>query len=176
MSEDLPFTLQQGEKIHAEVKPEKTAFILSYLLVSLLSLAVVGFFLSLFLWRAAPGLLLGLLGLWLLIAIAVPFLQYERYKYWITNMRVIGRRGLIGYSVESIPLENVTDVTLNRSLIEQVLGVSSLLIVPIGGLVVRPRRGGGANYFPALKPGHALELQALLFKLRDIRKKRHHSI
>jgi uncharacterized membrane protein YdbT with pleckstrin-like domain len=169
----LPFTLQEGEQIYSEVKPEKTGFILSMMVGSLISMLVLLFIL---LWVILnfDSILLDVLAVVVVVVIAVlyPFISYGKFKYWITNHRVVGQRGFIGYSVESIPLENVTDVTLNRGIVEQILSLSSLYIVPIGGTTYGRRGGmGGANYFPALKPDHAVELQALIFKLRDARKK-----
>ncbi len=99
--------------------------------------------------------------------------------YWITNRRVIGRRGFIGYTIDSMPLENVTDVLVNRTIMDRILGLSSLVIVPIGGgsgtfiQDAGSRSGiieGVSNYFPALRPEKARHLQALVFHLRDARK------
>ena len=170
----LPFTLQDGEGIYAEVKPEMGGFIISRMVGSLISMIIVLVVLLLFLWNFS-SILLDILVVVVVLAIAVlnPFISYGKFRYWITNHRVVGQRGFIGYSVESIPLENVTDVTINRGIMEQLLSLSSLYIVPIGGAMMYGRRGGmgGVNYFPALKPDHAVELQALIFKLRDARKR-----
>lgn len=166
----VPFSLQDKEKIITELKPERKGFILSSIIKNIIGVAI----LLVISWFILGALILNIFSYLLILFIAfniiAPFIAYDRYKYWVTNLRVIGSRGLIGYTVESIPLENITDVTLIRNIEDQMLGISSLLIVPIGGLMVGYKRGGGSNYFPALKPDKALELQSLIFKLRDARK------
>jgi membrane protein YdbS with pleckstrin-like domain len=170
----LPFTLQDEEKIYAEVKPEMGGFIISRMVGNLIGM-VIFLVILLFIFWNFDSIPLDILAVVVVVAIALvsPFISYGKFRYWITNHRVVGQRGFIGYSVESIPLENVTDVTINRGIIEQLLSLSSLYIVPIGGMMMYGRRGGmgGVNYFPALKPDHAVELQALIFKLRDARKR-----
>ncbi len=170
----LPFTLQEGEQIYSEVKPEMGGFILSRMLGSLIGAVFILFVVLFFLW-SFNNIILDAVAVVLVVGISLlsPFISYGKFKYWITNHRVVGQRGFIGFSIESIPLENVTDVTLSRGIADQLLGLSSLFIVPIGGVMMYGRRGGmgGVNYFPALKPDQALQLQALIFNLRDARKR-----
>jgi uncharacterized membrane protein YdbT with pleckstrin-like domain len=176
--EPLPFTLQDGENIISEVIPDRRGFILSRSFSGVIPAIVIA------LIGIASSINAGTLVLVLvptitfviveLIAVVVALIAYNKFKYWLTNHRVIGRRGIIGYSINSIPLENVTDVVINRGVIDRILTLSSITIVPIGGMQFVPRGkygSGNVNYFPALKPQHAVELQALIFKLRDERKK-----
>jgi uncharacterized membrane protein YdbT with pleckstrin-like domain len=168
----LPFTMQEGEAIYAEVKPERTGYILSNMIgTTIVTLFIILCFTITYLITNNSILWdLVIIVVSLAIGLISPLISYGKFKYWITNHRVVGQRGFIGYSVESIPLENVTDVTISRGMIEQLLSLSSLYIVPIGAMY-GGRAGGGVNYFPALKPDHAVELQSMLFKLRDARKK-----
>ncbi len=53
--------------------------------------------------------------------------------YWITNQRVIIRRGLIGYSINSIPLERVSNVLISRSFLERLFGFDSLHVQTLAG-------------------------------------------
>src|SRR5208283_4430147 len=170
----LPFTLQDGEQIYSEVKPEMGGFILSRLIGSIVGSIIIIILLLFFVWNfGSIPLDLAIIIIVVAWALINPFISYGKFKYWITNHRVVGQRGFIGYSIESIPLENVTDVTINRGIADQLLNLSSLFIVPIGGVMMYGRRGGlgGVNYFPALKSDHAVELQSVIFKLRDARKK-----
>ncbi len=167
----MDLNLQAKEKIYAQGKPNKLGFILSRFVSRFILYIILILFFSwpFLLARAKPlniSLILLLFAL-LLYNLIASFIAYTKYKYWITNFRVIGSRGVISYSIESIPLENITDVTLNRSIIDRFLNQSSLLIVPIGGLATRR---GGPNYFPALGRTQALELQKLIFNLRDEKK------
>ena len=184
-SSSLPFNLQEGESIVEEVRPDKFGFLVSRSMNGIAAAVVLGivsgFIAYLFEGSAIAGVLLGILAFMvlLLVVLITPLISYGKFMYWITNHRVIGRRGFIGYTIDSMPLENVTDVLVNRTIMDRILGLSSLVIVPIGG-------GGGAfiqdagsrngiiegvsNYFPALRPEKARHLQALIFHLRDARK------
>ena len=57
----------------------------------------------------------------------------DKYRYWLTNRRVILASGFIGYKVRSIPLERISDVSLSRSLPEMLAGVSSLVVRDMTG-------------------------------------------
>ncbi len=181
----LPFQLQNGEKIMRELKPQFFGFMVSRALgnyVGIICAAILIITASFFTHLLLLGILLGfviLLPMVLIVSI-VPYIQYGKSWYWITTRRVVGKRGVIGYSIDSIPLEQITDVVLSRTLIDRVLGISSLIIVPMGGSA---KVNGGepdeqarnANFFPALTQEVAMELQRVLFNLRDEVKKTHDS-
>jgi uncharacterized membrane protein YdbT with pleckstrin-like domain len=101
-----------------------------------------------------------------------PIVQYGKSWYWITNHRVIGKRGFLGYSINSVPLENVADVVLTRTLLDRLLGLSSLIVVSMGNASVgegatEDEKTQSPNFFPALTEETARELQRVLFNLRD---------
>ncbi|MDE1871441.1 MAG: PH domain-containing protein [Candidatus Micrarchaeota archaeon] len=176
----LPFRLQEKEMILRQVKPKFLGFMLSrtfgaYIALAMFMIALIAIsgILVLPAYIALGGA--GILILMFVIVSIKPLVTYGKFLYWITNHRVIGKRGVIGYSVDSIPLENVTDVVINRSTIDRLLGLSSLIIVPM----TTARTSGNSpdeqtqnpNFFPALSPDTAEELQKLLFDLKDSRKK-----
>jgi len=70
-----------------------------------------------------------LLPLTILIVVVV----YNRYRYWVTNRRVIIAIGFIGYEVRSIPLERIADVVYRKSIIELLSGTTSLIIRDMAG-------------------------------------------
>jgi uncharacterized membrane protein YdbT with pleckstrin-like domain len=196
--EKLPFELQNGEKIIRELKPQFFGFMVSsaigsylgllFLLLFAVALGIVllsgvlaGFLSAIFLRQVSEGLVLSLavVPITLLVIISIkPFISYGKSWYWITSIRVIGKRGFLGYKIDSIPLENVSDVVLSRSLLDRFLGLSSLVIVPMGN---SSNIDGGtpdenfqnANFFPALPQKVARELQRVLFNLRDELRKSH---
>ena len=141
--EELPFNLQKGEKVLDEVEPQKNGFVLTRILNGLFPTAVVcaiaGIYITIGASKADLGLGFGIAATVALFFVAMlvealfAFVAYGKFMYWITNYRVIGRRGIIGYSIDSIPLENITDIIIGRSIAERVLGLSSLRIIPIGG-------------------------------------------
>ena len=179
--EKLPFELQNDEKIVRELKPQFFGFMMtrtfgSYL--GVLGLIIVLIAVLVVLRASLAGflvelLLLPLFVLLLILVIALkPLVQYGKSWYWITNLRVIGKRGFLSYSIDSIPLENVGDIVLSRTVLDRLIGLSSLIIVPIGS-TTRVEGGVGSvgvenpNFFPALTQETARELQRVLFNLRD---------
>ena len=57
----------------------------------------------------------------------------RKYRYWLTNRRVILSSGFIGYKVRSIPLERISDVALSNTLPEMLSGVSSIVVRDMTG-------------------------------------------
>lgn len=65
---------------------------------------------------------------WLIATIA-----QDKYRYWLTNRRVILASGFIGYRIRSIPLERISDVGLSRTLPEMITGLSSVVVRDMTG-------------------------------------------
>ena len=57
----------------------------------------------------------------------------DKFRYWLTNRRVILSSGFIGYKIRSIPLERISDVGLSRTLPEILSGVSSVVVRDMTG-------------------------------------------
>ena len=164
--EKLPFRLQHGEKIIRELKPQFFGFMMtkafgSYIMIVGLVIVLIA---GLFVIRASlAGFLVELLLLPLFVALLVliislkPLVQYGKSWYWITNHRVIGKKGFLGYSINSVPLENVADVVLTRTLLDRILGLSSLIVVSMGNAAVQggseDEKSESPNFFPALDSG-----------------------
>ncbi len=70
-----------------------------------------------------------------LLPVTLPFvhLAFGKYRYWLTNRRVILGSGVIGFRVRSIPLERVSDVALSRTLPELLAGITSVIIRDMTG-------------------------------------------
>ncbi len=183
--EKLPFKMQHGEKIVRELKPQFFGFMMSRALgsyVGVLGFIIFSIVALIILRNHLAGFLVEILILPLVVILLVliislgPIIAYGKSWYWITNHRVIGKRGFLGYSIDSIPLENVSDVVLDRTLLDRLLGLSSLIIIPMGS---NARVEGNSveehalnpNFFPALTQETAMELQRVLFNLKDDLKK-----
>ncbi len=184
LKKEVPFNLQKGEKVLEEIEPQKNGFVWARVLRGIVPAALICAIAGIYITLGASAVHLGfwfgvgatvaLFLFVLLVIVAFAFVAYGKFMYWVTNYRVIGRRGVIGYSIDSIPLENITDIIIGRSIPERILGLSSLRIIPIGGTSISYGKYGGmssANYFPALQPDHAKELQERIFDLRNKRKK-----
>ena len=100
----------QGEQLIFAAEP--TGFVRYYLVG--VSLSVVG--------------ILFLPIVWICASIAK-----DKYRYWLTNRRVILSSGFLGFKVRSIPLERISDVSLSRTFPEMLAGVSSLVVRDMTG-------------------------------------------
>ncbi len=56
---------------------------------------------------------------WLVVT---PFviMASKKYRFWVTNRRVVTRSGIVGYKISSIPLERIADVTVSRNVIAMI--------------------------------------------------------
>jgi len=63
----------------------------------------------------------------------IAMVSGDKYRYWLTNRRIILSSGFIGYSIRSIPLERISDVGLSRTLPEILSGVSSVVVRDMTG-------------------------------------------
>lgn len=67
---------------------------------------------------------------------SVWFIISRRYKnehYWITNKRIVIRRGLLGYKIVSVPYNKISDIIVSHSFIERLFGLSSVHIQTLAG-------------------------------------------
>jgi len=57
----------------------------------------------------------------------------DKYRYWLTNRRVIISSGFIGFRVRSIPLERVSDVAFSNTFAEMLAGIQSVVVRDMTG-------------------------------------------
>ena len=200
------FKLESGEKIIESIKPLsnlKRYMILGGLSGFVSVLLIFGFILFIFVFsensiyvenldakitlpkpEITTLLLIFLntpLSLLMLLLLVLPFvtahLSYNKMYYWVTNNRVIYKRGLIGYRISSIPLERISDIIITRTFLENLFGFGSIHIQSMagqfsgygGGYGRRGRRGLGSEGQLLAVPDPE-GLQKLVFEL--IKKKR----
>lgn len=188
------FNLAEGEKIVKEIKPLPA--LKWYIFVhALIFFIFVGFFVSFFLAiTIGPLILLTLtvlltvlfgslhfsigvtyLVVTLLLGFAISFggsyayawLEYDKRNYWITNKRILYKRGILGYTITSIPMERISDTIVSRTFLESLFGFGSLRIQSLAGQVSPGMRGAEAHLEAVPDPE---ELQKLVTKL--VREKR----
>lgn len=163
---ELPFTLYEEEKIVKEIKPLR-GLIIYFFLQSLLVIFFIGIIGLIFIVATSffiPSIIpITIILLIVIIELLVsPFLRYRQQYYWITNKRVIYKKGFIGYSIISVPLERISDIVISRSLIERLCGFGSLLIQSLAGQDSSQRAGAEASLLAAPNPE---ELQKLILNL-----------
>ena len=187
---DLPFHPQSDEVIYREIIPHprlRWRLMLGGLLSALVVLVfIIPFTVSFIIGGAASGELLAVIAFLVVVfalivlgSVIYAFVAYRKFRYWITNHRTVGRRGVIGYSIDSIPLETISDVVVQRSIADRLLGLSAVWIQPFGGTSVGGygaasyRFGGitGSNSFLGLLPPDATNVQQMVFHLRDLRRR-----
>jgi len=164
----LPFSLNEDEKIVDTVKPVWVGYLLRNSLHGIFSSIFIAVFLGLF--AAIAGLVAALitfLVVWIIgiaLSLVSAKISYSKFTVWITNQRIVSAVGFIGFHTESLPLENITDVVINRGLIDRLLNLSSIMAIPIGGLNIST-----VGFIPALHPDDAIKLQKLIFDLKNAR-------
>lgn len=163
------FNLAEGEKIVWESKPLPGLmwflfathilgwiflflFFGVYLLIPLLAMGI---------GAVASGFFSILVGL-LLVSYITASLQYGKEYYWITNQRAVHKHGFIGYTINSIPLERISDVIISRSFVESIFSIASIHIQSLAGQASYGRFGAEGKYRAVPNPE---ELQQVLFKL-----------
>lgn len=187
---DLPFHPQDGEVFYRVIIPNRrllwrlmVAGILSGLvfLIILIPLAasVISTGVALSFLDLIVAFLLSVFALIVIGSVVYAVLAFGKYRYWVTNHRTVGRRGVIGFSIDSIPLETISDVVVQRSVADRIFGLASVWVQPFGGAsfggygAAQYRFGamGGTNSFLGMTPPEASEVQRLIFQLRDIRRR-----
>ena len=95
--------------------------------------------------------------------VVAPFVRFWFTSYVLTNERLITRKGVIARSGIEIPLENITNVVFNQSVVERLLQSGDLLIESAG-------ESGQSRFADIPEPE---EFQSLLYKVREDRDDAH---
>jgi len=172
------FNLLKGEKVIQEIKPNRGLFWYFLFSASLI-------FILMFLFMAVPvimylivlfGLLIGpfifLFGLILLSTLfaSIPAkLKYDKRMYWITNQRIIVKRGFVGYRINSIPLERISDVLISKNFLENLFNSNSIHIQTLAGQYT-PTAGHGSEGDLLAIPNPESTQQLILELIREKRK------
>lgn len=174
------FNLGQGEQIVQHIKPMGNLKIYWTLTGTLIVFAVMfaivpGLFASL-LFGGSGGFFsalgAGLLAT-LLISAVISYIsasiRYGKQMYWITNKRVIYKRGFLGYKITSIPFERISDVIISRSFLENIFGFGSLHIQTLAGQMSGPNKMGAEGVLLAIPDPE--NVQEVIFELSRRKRK-----
>lgn len=92
-------------------------------------------------------------GLSLLLSLGLSYWigdnSYKQRYYWVTNKRVIFRRGTFGYKISSLPYERISDVIISRTFWETTFGFGSVKIQTMAGQISQ-NSGGSEGYLQAV--------------------------
>lgn len=108
-----------------------------------------------FVWWLTAIVVVGLLAFFFVR----PLIAWWTTRYVLTTERLITRTGLIAKSGVEIPLERITNVNFNQTVIERMLAAGDLLIESAGS--------AGQSKFTDIP--HPDSFQALLYKVREQR-------
>jgi len=89
----------------------------------------------------------------------LPIIQWWFTSYILTNERLITRSGVVARAGVEIPLENITNVVFNQSIVERLLKSGDLLIESAG-------ESGQSRFRDIPDPE---EFQSLLYRTREAR-------
>lgn len=132
---NLPFNLRSDEQIQLEIKPVRKlqnyyVFVLFIVISLVLACSFFGVVLIPFMYP---------------FAVWAGKKQYEQRMYWITNKRVVYKRGLLGYRITSIPYNRISDVIISRTWLESKFGIASLNIQTLAGQISQNPGGAEGN-------------------------------
>lgn len=185
------FNLQEGERILYETRPLKGLMWYMAVLGFFPILLILFFLGQIFISGAIAIVLLSAMNssgastlpVFILTAVIVLVLvivvdlvvarrRYNMRYYWITDKRIIVKRGFIGYSINSIPLERISDVLISRSFVERIFGFGSLHIQSLAGQYsMRGRMGAEGNLEAIPDPE---KNQEVIFRLVKEKRKTEH--
>lgn len=192
MDERKFFKLQEQEKVVKSIKPKKN--LLWYFLIrgfgggryrgfgAELGSGIITLVVFLYFFLTIPSRYFSVFSpvIFIIIFIAVfvlgitflaAYLRYKHQYYWITNKRVVYKRGIMGYRINSIPLERISDVIISRTFLERIFGFGSVAIQSMAGQVSRGRSGAEASLLAVPSPE---ETQELIFELIKKKRKEEH--
>ncbi len=165
----MEFILQKDEKIIKEIKPKK-AMIGIQLVPAIFGLLLITLFIafnisakdSTIAYNYLVALFIATAVLILLIIFLIIYLMYSKEYYWITNKRIAIKKGVLGYSITSIPYSKISDLAVSRSFLESIFKVGSIYIQTLAGQMSRKNVKGAEGYLIALK--NPEEVQEIIFK------------
>jgi len=174
----MEFNLQTGEKIIEDFKPIPSYRTSLWVLSFIGSLAFLLFFgLWIGLVAFVGGTLFGGIVLGIMIIFFVFILpsitanwQYDKRHYWVTNRRIVIKRGFIGYSINSIPFERISDVLISRSFWESLFKFGSVNVQSLAGqMTMRSGTMGAEGAIQGIK--NPEKLQKTIFDLIEQNRK-----
>jgi uncharacterized membrane protein YdbT with pleckstrin-like domain len=119
--------LETKEKIIFKVHPHWL-----YVAIPEFTLAILGMFFFLFAYALLPKWILILFAFAILFAMLIIFLDWICINYYLTNLRLIEERGIIGKRIIMAPLNKVQDITCKFGIIGRIFGFGDLEIESAG--------------------------------------------
>lgn len=78
--------------------------------------------------RWAPGAVVAIAAVLLVLGTVVPWLRWLTSTYTVTNRRIIAQHGILTRSGHDLPLNRVNDVSYERGILDRILGCGTLVL------------------------------------------------
>jgi uncharacterized membrane protein YdbT with pleckstrin-like domain len=119
--------LEIKEKIIFKVHPHWL-----YVAIPEFTLAILGIFFFLFAYTLLPKWILILFVIAILFATLMIFLDWLCINYYLTNLRLIEERGIIGKRMMFVPLNKIQDITCKFGIVGRIFCFGDLEIESAG--------------------------------------------
>jgi uncharacterized membrane protein YdbT with pleckstrin-like domain len=119
--------LENEEKIIFKVHPHWL-----YVAIPEFTLAILGIYFFLFAYALLPQWIPILIVIAILFAMLIIFLDWLCTNYYLTNLRLIEGRGIIGKRIMIVPLDKVQDITCKFGIMGRIFGFGDLEIESAG--------------------------------------------
>lgn len=67
------------------------------------------------------------------LLIVASWWSKRHFRYWLTNKRLIVSSGILGVTTQSLPLEKISDVELQKTFLMRLLGTACLAVKDVSG-------------------------------------------
>jgi uncharacterized membrane protein YdbT with pleckstrin-like domain len=165
------FNLLDNEKIIKEIEPvmnlKKKIFITDFIFFLIILLGFIGLLLFGIIINYIVYFSTIILIISVVLALITSNMKYKKYHYWITNKRIITRRGFIGYRINSIPLERISDIIISRTVTDRIFGLTGLYIQSLAGQISYGSYGAEGS-MPAIS--EPLKIQELILRLVKLKR------
>ena len=146
----------------------------SYILFILVPILVISLFALTYVPSAyieiAIGVFFAYLAILMLVVLLVFFLGWlEYYRYWIfvSDKDIKVQRGLFATEEVGIPFRRIKDVKIERSIINQILGVSDIVITTLG-FEAGDSHEEDEVVLPAVDKKIAIDIQSTILKKAQV--------
>lgn len=104
----------------------------------------------------------------LLVVCFTGWLQYFRYGIAISDKDLKIKRGFIATEEIGVPYRRIRDVKINRSLLEQIFGVSDIMVILSDFEGSEPVSEDSTVFLPSIERGVAMEIQDNILKKSQV--------
>ena len=108
------------------------------------------------------------------LGVFIGWLEYSRYEIVLSDKSLKMQRGLISVEQVGIPYRYIQDIKIERSLLDQIIGVSELMVTTAGSeqQEIHPGEGSAGNMqriiLPAIERNIARQIQEIVLDRAQI--------